>query len=411
MSSGSPESAHPAEGADAAAEERADVGGDEAGEGEGVLQALFLGYLADVVAVVERGDAGVPEVDHGGDVDLHAGAGGLLHGLRVGLAPRAPFGHAPALRQVAVDRVVGGGLVGDDVRADAAADELGEDVGGVAEEADGLRLAGLRPGLDQGEGLVEGIGAFVEVSGADAEIDGVGVALDGEAGGAGEDRGEGLGAAHAAEAGGQDPLAGEVAAVVLAAGLGEGLEGALHDALGADVDPGAGGHLAVHHQALAIELAEVRPGGPVRHQVGVGDQHARRVGVGAEDADGLAGLDEEGLVGLERLQGGDDAVEVVPGAGGAADAAVDDELVRVLGDVRVEVVHQHPHRRLGQPGLGGDLGACRRVDVAGVLARIAHGSLRSSGASSARVSRMACRCWRRRWARSGSQVQGGASSM
>ncbi len=42
---------------------------------------------------------------------------------------------------------------------------------------------------------------------------------------------------------------------MLAPGLGEGLIGALNDALRADIDPGPGGHLAVHGQALA---------GPVR---------------------------------------------------------------------------------------------------------------------------------------------------
>ena len=380
----------PAERADAAAEERADVGGDEAGEGEGVLQPLFLGHLADVVAVVEGRDAGVPEVDHRRDVHLHAGAGRPFHRLGVGFALLAPFGEGPALGQIAVDGIVRRGLVGDDVGADAAPNELGEDVGGVAEEADGFRLAGPGPARDHRERLVEGVGAFVEVSGADAEVDGVGVAFDREAGGAGQDRGERLRAAHAAEAGGQDPAALEVAAVVLAAGLDEGLEGALHDALGADVDPGAGGHLAVHHQALAVELVEMRPGRPVRHEVGVGDQDARRVGMGPEDADRLAGLDEEGFVVVERAERGDDAVEVLPGAGGAADAAVDDELVRVLGHVGGEVVHQHPERGLGEPALGADLGAGRGVDVAGVLAGggdVGHGQSFRSGATSARVSR------------------------
>ncbi len=89
---------------------------------------------------------------------------------------------------------------------------------------------------------------------------------------------------------------------MLAADLHEGLVGALHDALAADVDPGAGGHLAVHHQALAIELVEVLPGRPVRHQVRVGDQHARRVGVGAEDADRLARLHQQRLVVLKLAQ-------------------------------------------------------------------------------------------------------------
>ena len=170
--------------------------------------------------------------------------------------------------------------------------------------------------------------------------------------GARHGRGKRLRAAHAAEPGGQDPLAGEVAAVMLAAHLHEGLVGALHDALRADIDPRAGRHLAVHHEPLAIELVEVVPGGPVRHEVGVGDQHARRVGVRAEDADRLARLHQQRLVVLERLQERDDAVEALPVARRAADAAIDDELAGLLGDVRVEIVHQHAQRRFGQPALG-----------------------------------------------------------
>src|SRR3546814_478622 len=120
--------------------------------------------------------------------------------------------------------------------------------------------------------------------------------FDVEAAGAGKACGKRLRAPHAAEAGGEDPLALEAAAVMLATHLDKGLVGALHDALAADVDPAAGGHLAVHHQALAIELVEVLPGGPVRDEVGVDDEHARGVGVGGEDADGLAGLHEQGFV-------------------------------------------------------------------------------------------------------------------
>ncbi len=135
----------------------------------------------------------------------------------------------------------------------------------------------------------------------------------------------------------------------------------------ADVDPRTGRHLAVHHQALLIELVEVIPGGPMRHQVGVGDQHARRVGMRLEDADRLAGLDEQGLVGFELAQRADDAVKAFPVARGAADAAIDDQFARLFGDHRVEIVHQHAQRRLGQPGLGAELGAVRRADHAGIV--------------------------------------------
>ena len=62
---------------------------------------------------------------------------------------------------------------------------------------------------------------------------------------------------------------------MLATGFDEGFVGTLHDALAADVDPAAGGHLAVHRQPFGIQLVKVFPGGPVRDQVGVGDQHTR----------------------------------------------------------------------------------------------------------------------------------------
>jgi hypothetical protein len=51
------------------------------------------------------------------------------------------------------------------------------------------------------------------------------------------------------------------------------------------------------------------------------------------DADRLARLHQQRLVGLEVPQRRDDAVEVLPGPRRAPDAAVDDQLVRVLGHV------------------------------------------------------------------------------
>ena len=198
------------------------------------------------------------------------------------------------------------------------------------------------------------------------------VALDGEARGAGHHGGQRLRAAHAAEPGGQDPLALQVAAIMLAAGLDEGLVGALHDALRADIDPRAGRHLAVHHQALLIELVEMLPGRPVRHEVGIGDQHARRVGVGAEHADRLARLHQQRLVVLQRLERRDDLVEILPGARRPADAAIDDQLVRVFGDIGVEIVHQHAQRRFGLPGQRVEFGAARGADFADIVSRIGH---------------------------------------
>ena len=227
----------------------------------------------------------------------HRGLGGALDALRVAHAPLVPLLQRPALRQIAVDRIVRRGLVGDDVGPDAAPHQFGHDLGRVAEERDRDGLARLGRPVDDRKRVVEVFGGDVDVAGAQAEFDAGGAAFDREHRRAGECRRERLRPAHAAQARGQDPLARKVAAEVLAAHLDEGLVGALHDALRADIDPGARGHLAVHHQALAIELVEMVPGRPVRHEVRVGDQHARRVGMGAKDADRLARLDEQRLVG------------------------------------------------------------------------------------------------------------------
>ena len=107
---------------------------------------------------------------------------------------------------------------------------------------------------------------------------------------------ERLGATHATEPGGQRDRAGQGAVEALVGHRRERLEGALEDALGADVDPRAGGHLAVHRQAEVLEPAELLPVGPVADEVGVGDQHPRRPLVGAHHADRLAALHEHGLV-------------------------------------------------------------------------------------------------------------------
>ena len=126
--------------------------------------------------------------------------------------------------------------------------------------------------------------------------------------------------------------------------FGERFVGALEDALRADVDPAAGRHLPVHRQAAIFEIAERFPVRPLRDEVGVGDQHARRAGMRLEDADRLAGLHQQRLVVRQRLERADDRVVGVPRSRRLAGAAVDDQIVGTFGDVGIEIVHQHPQR-------------------------------------------------------------------
>jgi hypothetical protein len=178
----------------------------------------------------------------------------------------------------------------------ACGEQLREDVGGVAEQADRQRLPPVVAGDGPADRVVDAGGLLVQVAALDPAGDPGLVALDADDHAAVHGHGQRLRPAHAAEPAGQRDRAGQGAAEALGRDRGERLVGALQDALGADVDPGARGHLAVHGQAELLEAAELLPGGPLRDQVGVGDQHPRRPLVGAQHADRLARLDQQRLV-------------------------------------------------------------------------------------------------------------------
>jgi len=233
--------------------------------------------------------------------------------------------------------------------ADFQRSTFGQHLGRVAEQADRHRLALGGVARDTRQRVVEIVGLIVEVLGAQTEIDARLLAFDVQRTGTGKGGRQRLRTAHAAQPRGEDPFALQRPSVVLAPSLDEGFVGALHDALAADVDPRASGHLAVHHQALAVELVEVLPGAPLGHQIGIGEQHARRIDVGAEHAHRLARLDQQRLVLLQFAQRAQDLLEAIPVARRLADAAVDHQRIGVLGHRRIEVVLDHAVRRLDQP--------------------------------------------------------------
>ena len=70
------------------------------------------------------GHAAPPEIQHGAHMDRHRFLRGAFDALRIARAPRLPLGERPARRQIAVERIVRRGLVGDDVGLDAAAHQL-----------------------------------------------------------------------------------------------------------------------------------------------------------------------------------------------------------------------------------------------------------------------------------------------
>src|SRR5687768_3273664 len=81
--------------------------------------------------------------------------------------------------------------------------------------------------------------------------------LDAKDGRAIHRRRERLRAAHPAQSRSEHEAPSEGALEMLAGHRTEGLEGALQNSLRPDVDPRAGGHLAIHHEPRALELAEL----------------------------------------------------------------------------------------------------------------------------------------------------------
>ncbi|MNN43308.1 hypothetical protein D3C81_1575360 [compost metagenome] len=102
----------------------------------------------------------------------------------------------------------------------------------------------------------------------------------------------------------------------------------------------------------------------MRHQVGVGDQHARRVRVRAEHADRLARLYQQRFVLAQAAQAVEDGIEAFPVARGLADAAVHHQVLRALGHVGVQVVLDHAVGGFDQPVLAVQLGTARGADFA-----------------------------------------------
>ena len=205
--------------------------------------------------------------------------------------------------------------------------------------------------------LVEIGGEMIAVAGIHSSLDPGAIDVDAEEDAAVHRGRERLGAAHAAQPAGHHQAPRQRAAEMLARAFREGLVGPLQDALRPDVDPAAGGHLAVHREAERVEPPELVPGGPAGHQVGVGDEDARRLLMRAEDADRLAALDQQRLVVLQPPKRLDDPVVAGPVARGLAAAAVDDELLGTLRHLGVEVVHEHPEGGFLVPSLAGDGGA------------------------------------------------------
>ncbi len=161
-----PGEGNPPEGPDAAREKRANVGGHEAGEVEGVLHPGIEGLLADVVAVVDGRDPLFVKREHRSHVNRHGPLGRRGDLGRVGGGCFPPLLQLPADGQIAVDGIVSRGLVGYGVRVHAPLDELRQHLRCVAQQANRGCLIPRARIEHGGYGLVQIGGLPIQIPGA-----------------------------------------------------------------------------------------------------------------------------------------------------------------------------------------------------------------------------------------------------
>src|SRR5580704_4186985 len=77
----------------------------------------------------------------------------------------------------------------------------------------------------------------------------------------------------------------------------------------------------------------------------------------AEYADGFARLNQQRFIISELLQLRQDFVETLPVSRGAADAAIDDQSLRIFRNLGIEIVLNHPVCRFGEPATARDFRA------------------------------------------------------
>ena len=207
MSSGSPESAAQRNGPLPSQNSGRMYSGTKPGMSNASLTPACSRLRADVVAVVERRPRrGACSASIARTCVGHRRHRSRDVVLRIAIAQgRGGLGERQAVRHVAVQRVVRGGLVGQHVGRDAAGDERRQHVGGVAREADrARRRRRASSAVSASSASSSDCRRLVEIPGREPPRDARGSTSTTSAARAVHRGGQRLGAAHAAEAGGDD---------------------------------------------------------------------------------------------------------------------------------------------------------------------------------------------------------------
>ena len=294
--------------------------------------------------------------------DVHAdraqAVGGELRGIALALAARVRG--RVALRHVAVEQIVGGGLIGDDVRCSAA-----------RRRSPGIRRPRYRraprprhavppwPAAPTASAISEGIRQLVHRAALQPLGGALAVDLDGDAGGTQHGWRRGVARTPCR----RDP---RVRKKRPARSVGPEARGGarqdfvspLQHTLRPDVLPAARGQPAPADEPALLEVVEDLLVCPAADDVAVRHQHERRARVGREDGDRLARLDDQGLAcRAASLSARDDRLVGGPVARRLAERCIDHQVLRILRH-RQDILEQ-PQQPLLPPAPAAQ-SACRR---------------------------------------------------
>src|SRR5699024_2527563 len=118
-----------------------------------------------------------------------------------------------------------------------------------------------------------------------------------------------------------------------------------------DGDPRAGGQLSVHGEARLLEAAEFIPICPLWHQVRVGNEHARGFFMRSQHSHRLAALYQHSLIIFQAFDRCHNLMVAFPVTRSLPAAAIDDQLIRLFGYLRIQIIHQHTQSRFLMPAL------------------------------------------------------------
>ncbi len=157
-------------------------------------------------------------------------------------------------------------LVGEQIRNHAAPRQLRNHVGTISNQSNRRRLARTHGVLQNAQRFVEIVHHHIAVTALHAPLDALRIHVDPQKRRAIQRRCQRLRAAHPAHAAARHKFPGKVRSMeMLPPRRRKSFVRPLKNSLRPNVNPAAGGHLPVHHQAGSIELVEMFPIAPMSH--------------------------------------------------------------------------------------------------------------------------------------------------